>query len=84
LQKPWKLLHSWIDQGMKRCITDHDLRGHVWTIYTNRDSFLKSQGLTSLNSICVLVVSKDGTVLSSTSGEYSKSSAELILKELQN
>ncbi len=36
LQKPWKILSSWIDHGMKRGIRDHDLRGHVWTIYTHR------------------------------------------------
>ncbi|MBX9578497.1 MAG: hypothetical protein K2W97_08510 [Chthoniobacterales bacterium] len=84
LQKPWKILSSWIDQRMKRGITNHDLRGHVWTIYTNRGSFLKNIGLNSSDSICVLVVRKDGSVLSSASGEYSKSSAELILKELQN
>ena len=84
LQKPWKLLSSWIDHGMKQGITDHDLRGHVWTIYTNRDSFLKEIGLTSANSIYALVVSKDGTVLSSASGEYSATAAQVILKALQD
>ena len=84
LQKSWKLLRSWIDQRMKRGITDYDLRGHVWTIYTNRDSFLKDIGLTSPNSICVLVVSKDGTVLSSAFGEYASSAGEIVLKALQN
>ena len=84
LQKSWKLLRSWIDQRMKRGITDYDLRGHVWTIYTNRDSFLKDIGLTSANSIYALVVRKDGTVLSSAFGEYASSAGEIVLKALQN
>lgn len=84
IQKPWKLLSSWIDHGMKRGIKDHDLRGHVWTIYTNRGSFLKAMKLNSTESIYICVALQDGSIKAVVSGDYSSATAEIILKELKN
>lgn len=84
LQKPWKLLSSWIDHGMKRGITDHELRGHVWTTYTNRASFLKKMGLNSAASIYISVALQNGSITSIVSGDYTPAKAEIILQALQD
>ncbi|MFZ4115286.1 MAG: hypothetical protein ACOYK6_01015 [Chthoniobacterales bacterium] len=82
LQRPWKLVASWIDHGMRRGITEEAFRAHVWTIYTNRSSFLKALGLTGTKSIVVLVINKKGVILEKVSGDYTKDKAPLILKAL--
>jgi hypothetical protein len=84
LQKPWKLLESWIDQGMRRGITDCNLRGHVWTVYTNRSSFLKTIGVTSTHAIYALVVHQNGTIIASVTGDYCTNNAAIILKALRD
>jgi len=84
IQKPWKLLSSWIDNGMKRGIEDHNLRSHVWTIYTNRSSFLKTMKLSSIQSIFICVAHRDGSVAALVSGDYTSAAAQIILKALEN
>jgi hypothetical protein len=84
LQRPWRLLSSWIDHGMRRGITDLELRSHVWTVYADRPLFLKRLGLSSADSIYALVVDREGRVIVSVSGEYSVSNAQIILKALEN
>lgn len=84
IQKPWKLLSSWIDHGMKRGITDHELRSHVWTIYTNRSSFLKAMQLSSIESIYICVAFQDGSLKALVSGDYTSATAEIILKALKD
>ena len=82
LQNPWKLVAPWIHNGMRRGITEEALRSHVWTIYTNRSSFLKELSLPSAKVITILVVDKNGIILEKVSGDYTKDKAQVILKIL--
>ena len=82
LQNPWKLVAPWIDHGMRRGITEEALRSHVWTIYTNRSSFLKELSLPSTKDIAILVVDKNGIILGKASGDYTKDKAQVILNLL--
>ncbi len=84
LQRPWKLVASWIDHGMRRGVTEEALRAHVWTTYTNRSLFLKTLGLTGTKSIVVLVVNKKGAILEKVSGDYTKNKAQVVLKALHS
>ena len=82
MQNPWKLVAPWIDHGMRRGITEEELRAHVWTIYTNRSSFLKELSLPSTKDIAILVVDKNGIILGKASGDYTKDKAQVILNLL--
>lgn len=83
LQKGWEFISSWIDHGMKRGITEARMRSHVWTVYTNRASFLQSAGISLTQSIAVLVVDQDGMILEAVSGSFTENRGARVLKELQ-
>lgn len=83
LQRGWEFISSWIDHGMKRGITEERMRSHVWTVYTNRASFLQSADISSTQSIAVLVVDTDGMILQAVRGDFTENKAIRVLKELQ-
>ena len=68
---------------MKRGITEARMRSHVWTVYTNRASFLQSAGIFLTQSIAVLVVDQDGMILQAVRGGFTENRGACVLKELQ-
>ena len=82
IDEPGFVMRWVIDTGMQRGIPGTDARGHVWTAYTNRKTFLKSCGIDSVSDIHVLVVTRDGTILAMESGRYTEGAAARILNVL--
>jgi len=83
IDEPGMVMRWIIDTGMQRGIPGKDARSHVWTAYTDRQAFLKSCGLDSVNEIHVLVVARDGVILALESGRHTDDAAARILKVLR-
>lgn len=83
IDEPGIVMRWIIDTGMQRGIPDKSARGRVWTAYTDRRKFLASCGIDSMEEIHVLVVARDGTILSMETGRYSEEAAARLLEVLQ-
>jgi hypothetical protein len=55
----------------------------VWTAYTDRQAFLQSCGIDSVQDIHVLVVTRDGAILAMESGRHTDEAAARMLKVLR-
>lgn len=84
IDEPGMVMRWIIDTGMQRGIPGKDARSHVWTAYTDRKAFLKSCGIDSVNDIHVLVVNRDGAILTMESGRYTEDGAARLLKVLRS
>ncbi len=84
LKHPWRLVSFWIDHGMRLGITHENRRAHVWTVYTNRELFLKKLDLQGTQSVVLLVVNREGVILAKVLGDYDKAKYQVISKALQN
>lgn len=78
IDEPGMVMRWIIDTGMQRGIPDKDVRSHVWTVYTDRKSFLKSCRIDSVNVIHVVVVARDGSIVAMESGRYTEEAAARI------
>jgi len=78
IDEPGIIMRWIIDTGMQRGIPDREIRGHVWTVYTERKAFLAACGIDAVNTIHVLVVSRDGTILARETGRYTEEAANRI------
>jgi len=82
IDNPGLFMRWFIDTGMRGGIQGRFQRSHVWTAYTDKNAFLKSCGITSESDIRVLVVDRNGGILHSESGVYTKKGAKALLKTL--
>jgi len=82
IDNPGLFMRWFIDTGMRGGIKGRFQRSHVWTAYTDKKAFLKSCGITSESDIRVLVVNRNGGILHSESGVYTKKGAKALLKTL--
>jgi hypothetical protein len=83
IDEPGFVMRWVIDTGMQRGIPEKDARSHVWTAYTDRRKFLNSCGIDSVSDIHVLVVARNGTILTMESGRFTEDAAARILKALR-
>jgi hypothetical protein len=72
-----------IDNGMRRGITDPKDRAKVITIYTGKTAFKKSMGIPNESDVHVLVVDRSGEVIARVSGDYSPAGAAKIRAALK-
>ena len=80
IDEPGVVMRWIIDTGMQRGIPDREVRGHVWTAYTDRKKFLASCGIDSMLEIHVLVVARDGRILALEKGRHTEAAAARLRK----
>ena len=83
IDEPGMVMRWIIDTGMQRGIPAKDARSHVWTAYTDRKAFLESCGIDSVDDIHVLVVARDGAILTMETGRHTDDAAARILQVLR-
>lgn len=83
IDEPGFVMRWIIDTGMQRGIPGKDARSHVWTVYTDRQAFLKSCGIDSVREIHLLVVKRNGEILAMESGAYDEAAAARLLAVLR-
>ena len=83
IDEPGFVMRWIIDAGMQRGIPGKDARSHVWTVYTDRQAFLKSCGIDSVREIHLLVVKRNGEILALESGAYDEAAAARLLAVLR-
>jgi len=83
IDEPGFVMRWIIDTGMQRGIPGKDARSHVWTVYTDRQAFLKSCGIDSVREIHLLVVKRNGEILALESGAYDEAAAARLLAVLR-
>jgi hypothetical protein len=72
-----------IDNGMRRGITDPKDRAKVVTVYAGKTAFKKSMGIPNESDVHVLVVDRSGEVIARVSGDYSPAGAAKIRAALK-
>lgn len=83
IENPGMFMRWFIDTGMRGGIPDKATRSRVWTAYTDKKAFLESCGITSTDTITVLVVENDGTILASETGSFSLAGSKRLLQALE-
>lgn len=83
IQNPSRLLRWFIHTGMRSGIKDLQIRSHVWTAYTDKESFMRSCGMVSDDAVFAMVVHRNGQVLSIERGAYSKEGEARLLRALR-
>jgi hypothetical protein len=83
IDEPGMVMRWVIDTGMQSGIPGKAARSHVWTAYTDRQAFLQSCGIDSVQDIHVLVVTRDGAILAMESGRHTDEAAARMLKVLR-
>jgi len=83
IENPGMFMRWFIDTGMRGGIRDKATRAEVWTAYTDRKAFLQSCEITTTDTITVLVVKRDGTILASETGSFTEAGAKRLLKALE-
>jgi len=78
LSSSYKLMSGFIDNGMRSGITSKSTRAKTITLYTNVSKFNKSIGLGSKSTIHAVVIDRNGKVLETVSGAYSKAKANKL------
>lgn len=63
LSRVYLPMRGFIDGGMRSGITDPDARRHTLTAYTDLSSLAHDLGLPSLDTIYVLLLAPDGTIV---------------------
>lgn len=76
IQEPGRLMRTMIDTGMRAGIRDKAARAQVVTLYTNRETWLSSMGLSDVKTIYALVVDRRGRVLAQSAGKYNDAGAQ--------
>jgi hypothetical protein len=84
IENPGIFMRWFINTGMRGGIPDKSTRSRVWTAYTDRKAFLKACGITSIDTITVLVVQKDGKILASESGGFTEPGARKLAKAIDS
>jgi hypothetical protein len=72
-----------IDNGMRRGITDPKDRAKVVTVYTGKTAFKKSMGIPNESDVHVFVVDRSGEVIARVSGDYTAAGAAKIRAALK-
>jgi len=83
IENPGMFMRWFIDTGMRGGIRDKATRARVWTAYTDRKAFLESCGITTTETITVLVVQRDGTILAAKTGSFTEAGAKHLLQALE-
>jgi hypothetical protein len=83
IENPGMFMRWFIDTGMRGGIRDKAMRARVWTAYTDRKAFLESCGIGATDTISVLVVTRDGTILALQTGSFTEAGAKHLLKALE-
>ncbi|MBN1859683.1 hypothetical protein JW848_10860 [Candidatus Bipolaricaulota bacterium] len=74
---------AFIDGGMRAGIVDKDARQHTLTAYTNLSALARELGLSSLDTIHLLLVAPDGTILWRGEGAASEAQVSALTKALE-
>lgn len=83
IENPGMFMRWFIDTGMRGGIRDKATRSRVWTAYTDKKAFLESCGINTTETITVLVVEKNGTILASETGSFTREGATRLLQALK-
>ena len=82
IENPGMFMRWFIDTGMRGGIRDKTTRSRVWTAYTDKKAFLESCGINTTDTITVLVVKNNGTILASETGSFTESGSKRVLEAL--
>ncbi len=74
----YKLMSGFINNGMRSGIKDNATRAKTITLFTNVGKFNRQVGLSGTGNIHVIVIDRNGKVLATESGAYSKAKANRI------
>ena len=83
IENPRMLMRWFINTGMRSGIKDQRMRSHVWTAYTDKQTFMRSCGMVSDETVFAMVVDRSGEVLAIERGAYSKGGEARLLKALR-
>ena len=74
------LWRGFVDNGMRSSIKTTEARSRVFTVYGDRNKFLRDLNLPSAEKVYMFVVRQDGNVLARADGNYSVKKAGPLLK----
>lgn len=74
---------AFINAGMRAGIPSQDSRNRTITLYLDKESFKQSLGITSEDSIQVLLVDRSGNVLWSVKGDFYLDKGEALIDALK-
>lgn len=77
------LYRAFIDGGMRSGIPDQTARETTITLYLDKKAFRHALGLPHEDTIYVLVVKSDGSVLWQTAGRHSSEKAQALMAAMQ-
>ncbi|MGJ8527740.1 hypothetical protein [Maritalea sp.] len=72
------LMSGFINNGMRSGITSKSTRAKTITLFTNVGTFNRKIGVSGTNTIHAVVIDKNGKVLETVSGTYSKAKGQKI------
>ena len=78
IDNPGAIGRWFIDNGMRRGISNHETWKHVITLYINKKNFMRQVGLTTETVVHALVVDREGRILLSLPGAFTPKGAEQI------
>jgi hypothetical protein len=82
INNPGKLIRGFIDNGMRKGIPTPEARSHVVTLYVKKKEFMKAMQIND-EDVHVLVVDRNGKVMTRSKGIYSMTSAAPVQSYLQ-
>lgn len=77
------LSRTFINEGMRAGIPDDTVRQRTITLYIDKDSFKKALGIQSENEVYIFLVNKEGKILWSELGPYTKEKAQSMVDFLE-
>jgi hypothetical protein len=73
---------AFVDNGMRSGIKTKKARSRVFTVYGNRDDFLRKLNMPTADKVYVLIVQQDGEILARVEGRYSDEKANILREAL--
>lgn len=69
---------AFVDNGMRSGIKTKTARSRVFTVYGNRDKFLRKLKMPTADKVYLLVVQQDGKILARVDGRYSDKKSNIL------
>lgn len=84
IDKSSPLFRFYVNNGMRRGVTNPERRKVVITVYTDVKEFLQITKLQTIEEIAVFILDPNGKIMAKTSGKYSEDQVQKLKKQIDN
>lgn len=84
IDKSSTIFRFYVNNGMRRGITDSEKRRLVITVYTDVKQFLQLTEMKTVDEIAVFLLDSNGKIIAKTAGKYSEDKLKELQKQLDN